>query len=596
MNRLFSSFRLRLVTVILLLLLATQGATFFLVASAAENNARAQIEDEIEGATRIFEQLAGERVQELELAVRLLNSDYAFSSTFAKLREHDDPVARATLRSALQNYSLRIVTASFLRLISLDGELMADTLPPHMAGDLVLDEKLLQAADDSPDLKVTTVERIRDTLHLIVIQPLLMPEPSAWIAVAFPLDDTLASNLGRLSDFEVGFIHKGQVVASTEALKRADSVSYGLSRNAGKRGGLLTVLIGGKRYLGKKAQLSADYGKNTEVVMLRSLEGELAPFQRLQRTLLVLNVLALGVSGVGAIFLGRSVTRPVTELAKGVEKIEQGDFRARVAVKSRDELGRLASAFNKMVLGLQERDKVRDLLGKVVSPQIAHELVGSRVEVEGELREATILFTDLRGFTAFSETQSPQALLRQLNAYFTEVTGAVEAAGGVVDKYIGDALMAIFGAPATMPDHADRAVAAALAILQAEERLNRKRATEGLLPLRTGIGISSGVMVAGNIGSSSRYNYTVIGNDVNLASRLESLTKEARFKARIICSDATREALQRSWPLRDLGESEIRGKEFRTRIWAVDYNSASTFKNTQHEAGLHAYSKKGQAV
>ncbi|HEY5753764.1 MAG TPA: adenylate/guanylate cyclase domain-containing protein [Chthoniobacterales bacterium] len=596
MNRLFSSFRLRLVTVILLLLLATQGATFFLVASAAENNARAQIEDEIEGATRIFEQLAGERVQELELAVRLLNSDYAFSSTFAKLREHDDPVARATLRSALQNYSLRIVTASFLRLISLDGELMADTLPPHMAGDLVLDEKLLQAADDSPDLKVTTVERIRDTLHLIVIQPLLMPEPSAWIAVGFPLDDARAAELGELSDFEVGFIHKGQVVGSTEALKRADSISYGLSRNAGKRGDLLTVVIGGKRYLGKKAQLSADYGKNTEVVMLRSLERELAPFQRLQRTLLVLNVLALGVSGLGAILLGSSVTRPVMELAMGVERIEQGDFRARVAVKSRDELGRLASAFNKMVLGLQERDKVRDLLGKVVSPQIAHELVGSRVEVEGELREATILFTDLRGFTAFSETQSPQALLQQLNAYFTEVTGAVEAAGGVVDKYIGDALMAIFGAPATLRDHADRAVAAALAILQAEEKLNRKRAAQGLLPLRTGIGISSGVMVAGNIGSSSRYNYTVIGNDVNLASRLESLTKETRFKARIICSDATREALQHSWPLRDLGESEIRGKEFRTRIWAVDYDSASPMKNTQHEAGLHAYSKKGQAV
>ncbi|HEY5893645.1 MAG TPA: adenylate/guanylate cyclase domain-containing protein [Chthoniobacterales bacterium] len=592
MNRLFSSFRLRLVMVLLLLLLATQGATYFLVASAAESNARAQIEEEIEGATRIFEQLAGERVQELELAVRLLSSDFAFSSTFAKLRENDGPVARATLRSALQNYRTRIGAASFLRLISMDGEPVADTLPPDMAGDLVLDERLLQAADDSHDLEVTTVERIRDTLHLVVIRPLLTPEPSAWIAVGFPLDDKLASDLGGLSDFEVGFVHKGQVVASTEPLKQAESLSRGKPGAAGQAGQLLTVVIGGKRYLGKMAQLSADYSKNTEVLMLRSLEGELAPFQRLQRTLLVLNVLALAASGLGAVFVGRSVTRPVMELAGGVERIERGDFRTRVAVKSRDELGRLASAFNKMVLGLQERDRVRDLLGKVVSPQIAHELVGSRVEVEGELREATILFTDLRGFTAFSETQSPQALLGQLNAYFTEVTGAVESAGGVVDKYIGDAVMAIFGAPVAVSDHADRAVAAALAILQAEESLNQKRIAQGLQPLRTGIGISTGVMVAGNIGSSSRYNYTVIGNDVNLASRLESLTKVTRFKARIVCSDATREALQRLWPLRDLGESEIRGKEHPIRIWAVDFDSSGTSSNTEQEGELHAYGKK----
>ena len=186
MNRLFSSFRLRLVTVMLLLLLATQGATYFLVASAAENNARAQIEDEIEGATRIFEQLAGERVQQLELAVRILNSDFAFSSTFARLRENDDPVARATLRSALQNYRIRIGNnASFLRLMSLDGESLADTLPPDMAGDLVLDEKLLQAADDSSDLEVTTVSGFVTRCILIVIRPCSRRNPARGLPSDF---------------------------------------------------------------------------------------------------------------------------------------------------------------------------------------------------------------------------------------------------------------------------------------------------------------------------------------------------------------------------------------------------------------------------
>ena len=119
-------------------------------------------------------------------------------------------------------------------------------------------------------------------------------------------------------------------------------------------------------------------------------------------------------------------------------------------------------------------------------------------------------------------------------------------------------------------DHADRAVNAALAILQAEESLNRKRADQGLLPLCTGIGISTGAVVAGNVGSATRYNYTVIGTEVNLASRLERLTKETVFRARIICSDATRSALKGGHALRDLGETQIRGKKGTLRIWAID--------------------------
>jgi adenylate cyclase len=130
--------------------------------------------------------------------------------------------------------------------------------------------------------------------------------------------------------------------------------------------------------------------------------------------------------------------------------------------------------------------------------------------------------------------------------------------------------MAIFGAPAAIDDHADRGVRAALAILQAEESLNQQRREQGLPPLRTGIGISSGAVVAGNVGSASRYNYTVIGNEVNLASRLQSLTKQSVFRARIICSDAACSALRGSYILRDLGEAEIRGKKETRRIWAVD--------------------------
>ena len=304
--------------------------------------------------------------------------------------------------------------------------------------------------------------------------------------------------------------------------------------------------------------------------MLTSLEHEMAPFWRLERLLMGLNVVALLISGVAGVIVARGVTRPVIELSQGVQRINKGDYGVRVSVKTRDELGDLASAFNGMAVGLQERDKVRDLLGKSVSPEVARELMRSEIELGGEIRNVTILFSDLRGFTAHSETQSPEDLVKELNAYFTEVTGAVEAAGGIVDKYIGDAVMAVFGAPVELSDHADRAVQAAMEILRAEKSLNRQRREVGLSPLRTGIGISTGDVVAGNVGSTSRYNYTVIGNEVNLASRLESLTKELRFDARIICSNSTRVALVNDYQLRDLGETEIRGKKGAIRIWAVE--------------------------
>ena len=542
--------------------------TFFLVAAAERRHAQERIRAEIEEATRVFIQFVTQTVKQLGLAVRLLSSDYAFASTFAQLRNSNDPVARATLESALQNYRGRIRLASFIRLISSDGRTIADTLPAEASAKLAIDEQLVLHAEETPGLQATTVETLGDTLHLVMVYPLLAPEPSVWIAVGFPLDADLVAEFSHLSGFEIAFVHNGKVAVCTPALGHTN---LALADNSNMHASELQTLdIKERPFLGLTVPFPEDFGGSTQIVMLRSLDVEMAPFWQLEKVLIALNVIALLVSGIAGVFVARGVTRPLISLSEGVGRIMRDDYRARVPVKTRDEFGNLATAFNSMAMGLEERDKVRDLLGKSVSPEIARELMKSEIELGGEIRNVTILFSDLREFTTLSETQSPQALVKQLNAYFTEVTGAVESAGGVVDKYIGDAVMAVFGAPVQVADHADRAVRAALAILEAEESLNRERREQGLSPLRTGIGISTGAVIAGNVGSTTRYNYTVIGSEVNVASRLESLTKETIFQARIICSDATRLALNGAHALRDLGETEIRGKRGTLRIWAVD--------------------------
>jgi adenylate cyclase len=542
--------------------------TFLLVAAAERKHAQERIRVEIEEATRVVIQFVTQTVKQLGLAVRLLSSDYAFASTFAQLRDSNDAVARATLESALQNYRGRIGLASFIRLISSDGQTIADTLPAEASAKLAIDEQLVLRAEETPGLQATTIETLGDTLHLSVVYPLLAPEPSVWIVVGFPLDAALVAEFRRLSGFEIAFVYNGKVVVCSPDLERA-KLTFA-SSPATPSSELQTLDINGRSFLGLTVPFPEDFDGRTQIAMLRSLDAEMAPFWQLEKVLIVLNAIALLVSGIAGVLVARGVTRPLISLSEGVRRIMRGDYRARVPVKALDELGNLASAFNSMAIGLEERDKVRDLLGKSVSPEVARELMKSEIEVGGEIRNVTILFSDLRGFSTLGETQSPQALVKQLNAYFTEATGAVESAGGVVDKYIGDSVMAIFGAPVGVADHADRAVYAALAILQAEESLNRKRAEQGLLPLCTGIGISTGAVVAGNVGSATRYNYTVIGTEVNLASRLERLTKETVFQARIICSDATRSALKGGHALRDLGETEIRGKKGTLRIWAID--------------------------
>jgi adenylate cyclase len=256
-------------------------------------------------------------------------------------------------------------------------------------------------------------------------------------------------------------------------------------------------------------------------------------------------------------------------LAKGARKIAAGDYQHRVELKQRDELGSLADSFNQMSQGLIERDRVRDLLGKVVSPQIAAELLRKDVVLGGEERQVTVLFSDLRNFTRMSEMLSPQEMLAILNRYFTRMGAIIEKHGGVVDKYIGDALMALFGAPLANPDDADRALKTALEMMEALDDLNREWTKRGLPAIDAGIGINTDVVVAGNMGSETRLNYTVIGDGVNLASRLEDLTKTPEYQTRIIVAGSTLTKARERYRTHRLGEVAVKGKQKSTEIFAL---------------------------
>ena len=288
-------------------------------------------------------------------------------------------------------------------------------------------------------------------------------------------------------------------------------------------------------------------------------------------------LLVLVVSLLAVLFLARSITTPITKLAAVVKKIEEGDYDRSVTVQSADEIGELADSVNSMARGLAEKEKVRDLLGKVVSHQIAEQLLNNPVELGGEERVATILFSDIRGFTTFCEGLPPKEVLQALNKVLSTISDIVEAHQGVVDKYNGDAVMALFGVPIKGETDTDNAMLALLDIVAALEKMDSG--------LSACVGITTGVVVAGNLGSSNRMNYSVIGDTVNLAARLEGLTR--LYGVSNIVSEASKDDAP-GFAYRELDIVCVAGKTQSVRIFELLGEPAQLSDEKKEEVALFA--------
>jgi adenylate cyclase len=226
------------------------------------------------------------------------------------------------------------------------------------------------------------------------------------------------------------------------------------------------------------------------------------------------------------------------------------------------------TAYRYFVEDYQKR-VVKKLFGRYVSRDVFEQLMAhpDRAELGGKRREMSVLFSDIRGFTTVTEQGDAEALVAQLNEYFSRMVEIVFRHEGTVDKFVGDMVMALYGAPVDDPHHAEHAVATAVEMVRELGELNRTWTARGMARLDIGVGVNSGDMIAGNIGSSAIMSYTVIGDNVNLGSRLESLNKE--YGSRIIISDATRARLTGHYDLRPLGDVVVKGKTRAVAIFEV---------------------------
>lgn len=257
-----------------------------------------------------------------------------------------------------------------------------------------------------------------------------------------------------------------------------------------------------------------------------------------------------------------TLTGPIEVLVKLVRKVAEGDFdiKAGSRIKSfiEDEVHELAHAFDSMTEGLKERDKVKNLFSKFHGSSIAEDLLKGNMEVGGQNKEVTVFFSDIRGFTSFSEKRTPEEVVSMLNEYFEVMVAIINRHGGVVDKFIGDAIMAVWGAPHGTDKDTFNAVKACIEMRRSLVELNDRRKARGQDPILIGMGLHTGRAISGTIGSNERMEYTVIGDTVNMTSRIESSTKA--FGTDLLVSQTVMDKVQDDFLVDIAGKATVKGK------------------------------------
>lgn len=560
----FRSFRSRLIVFLLAVLVPVLGGIFYYVNTNNTEYTEETINSYLELGADVFDYTREQQALTLQAITNSLTWDFGFRAAYAA----NDP---ATLFDAALNVLDRSFdSADMLLIVDLDGRVIIDTETQGMETLHGAWLQLLEAADADEYGHAEMIIAIDGLPFQVIALPLYLPTQVAWIVGGFALDKEFVRRVKETTLSEVSIVKLERlegaagydlaVIVSTltdsdqmalteqvqidesrlSVLQRISTISQDytslLRRLYGQEGGALQVF----------AVIQRSYEENSEnVVQFRAL-------------LIQFYLLVLVVSLLAVLFLARSITTPLSKLVGVVKKIEEGDYDRSVAVRSRDEIGELAESVNSMARGLAEKEKVRDLLGKVVSHQIAEQLLNNPIELGGEERVATILFSDIRGFTTFCEGLPPRDVLKALNEVLSTISDIVESHQGVVDKYNGDAVMALFGVPIKGDADTANAMNALLEIIEALGKMDSR--------LSACVGINTGVVVAGNLGSSNRMNYSVIGDTVNLSARLESLTR--LYNVSNIVSEASRDDAP-EFAYRELDIVCVAGKSQSIRIFEL---------------------------
>jgi len=529
-----------------------------IIQNANTVTARDNIDEALQVTADVFINAIAQRRDNLLGKVRALSADYAFKPA-AHTNDHK------TVLSTLLSYQQR-ADADVMLLLTMNSDIIADTKHPELTEAPFYLPQLITQATNNEYGEADMIDFIDGQAYLVVAVPLFSPHPSHWIIMGFKLTDEFSLSLQKNTKSHVSllFNSKKPVVTGNHWQQLSSTLSDAAQLESEQALGKFLIafnhnfdlVLVGQNFVSRAIKIEENKQGHFVALLQRSLEQALLPYQQLQLVVASVFFVALLLLVTGGIFIARKITRPVTVLTHGAKEIEQGHYDFTIDIDQEDELGKLAKGFNSMAKGLADRAKVRNLLGKVVSPAIAEELLNKGVELGGEERQATIVFCDIRNFTSLCENHDAKQILTLLNDLLTRLSGVIDQHNGVIDKYIGDAVMALFGVPIVDKQQAQHAVLAAIAMQKEVSRINNELVYN--MEISLGIGVNSAFVVAGNMGSQTRLNYSVIGDGVNISSRLESLTKY--YGVPILVSDTTKQ-LCSEIAFREIDTVRVKGKK-----------------------------------
>ena len=400
------------------------------------------------------------------------------------------------------------------------------------------------------------------------------------MAVRIIDDNWVREMLGNeVDELTVAFFANGKAVASDASARNRQILIEGAGTDKAN-----TVVLQTDRHIALRTGF-AEAGTDAGYVVAGNLDRSLKPLDRLSRDILLTGLVILALGMVIILFVAGRIVQPIRRLVDATHHVIDGDYSYRVENPSSDEVGELSHAFQNMVEGLQEKEQIRNLFGKYVHPSIVSGLIDNPDDLatEGRLQVQTLLFSDVAGFVGISGKMNAEQTVSLLNEYLGSMTDEITKADGILDKYLGDGIMAFFGPPFTPGNHALAACRAALKMDQRLAQMREKWIEQGLPPIHARIGLATGEVIVGNIGSEQTRDYTCIGETVNLASRLEGVNKY--YSTSIIIDAGTRDLLGKNVAVRELDIIKVVGSDEPVRIYEVQALAEDQTRLQQELAG-----------
>ncbi len=554
------TFRLKILLTLLGVILLMAGILLIVLQKETSVQIEAAIQDAVSKSQNSFQELEQTWKTELVSVARRHAGSTRILGAFDAAVEDRDPAVLA--EAAEYETKLAAFTNYLFLFLDLEGRILCS----------LMDGRVEVAANDSPGpvLRIPLREESfgyrlwSGQLYAAHTESLnLFSRKIGYMLVGLPLRENIVRHLGERVNGHVCFVVGPAVLVSTP-----DLVSSALLDRMKASAGLKESNV--MSFSGRTWALFSEYLNPREpgegsMVYAIPLDAIVAPFRRIRSSLILAALATMAAALVLSFFLSRGLSAPILELVRGTTRVARGDYDFQTTITSRDELGILGNAFNNMVHGLSLKEKYRNVLDRAVSPEIAEEMLKRDLFLGGENRVVTVLFADIRGFAAMTEGMDPRDVIAMLNDFLDGAGAAIEKEGGVVDKYVGDEIMAVFGAPVSHRDDARRAVRAALQMQAAVGRLNESRRAASRPEIAIGIGINTGLVVAGNMGSRTRLNYTVLGESVNLAARLCSMAGAGQ----ILTSASTLEAVGPVLDAQALEPVTLKGSSNPVGIWLI---------------------------